>query len=78
MTVARREARATAARIREHRQLLDQWRSGAVDGEREADRWKFGQVLDGVETSGDVPPSSAATATATCPTIWPGAGRSAI
>lgn len=55
MTVARREARATAARIREHRQLLEQWRSGAIDGERDADRWKLGQVLDGIETSGDVP-----------------------
>ncbi|MCX3059650.1 hypothetical protein [Streptomyces beihaiensis] len=55
MAAARREARATAARIREHRQLLDQWRCGAVDSGREPDRWQLGQALDHVETAGDVP-----------------------
>jgi hypothetical protein len=53
MTTARREARVTAARIREHRQFLAQWRSGDI--ERDSDRWELGRVLDGVEVTGDVP-----------------------
>ncbi len=55
MAAARREARATAARIREHRDLVEQWRSGAVDCEREPVRWQLGQLLDHVESTGDVP-----------------------
>ncbi|MFI9365863.1 hypothetical protein ACIG5E_33150 [Kitasatospora sp. NPDC053057] len=55
MTAARSEARATAARIREHRELVEQWRSGTIDRELDSERWQLGQLLDHVETTGDVP-----------------------
>lgn len=55
MAAARREARTTATRIREHRELLSHWRSGSLDPDDDPTRWELARVLDHVETTGDVP-----------------------
>ncbi len=52
---AREDLRAAADRIRGSRELLQRWRDGSLDPERESAAWRRGQVLDHVDRCGDVP-----------------------
>jgi hypothetical protein len=55
LAVARRDARASAARIRAHRELLQRWRAGGIDPGTDFATWELGKLLDHIERIGDVP-----------------------
>jgi hypothetical protein len=55
LQAARRDVRAAAVRIRAHRALLDGWRGGGIDQDRDPDGWELGWILDHVDRVGDVP-----------------------